>query len=88
MVTHFYEVLEHNAIFRVALRGALAAAVAVMLNTAWVLAKPYAKTARVKAVIVFIVALVLVRGLHLTPVQVLLIAAAIGLLIPGRAEQP
>lgn len=85
LATHFYEVLEHNAIFRVALRGALAAALAVMLNTAWVLARPYAKTARAKSVVVFLAALALVRFVHLSTVQVLLLAAAGGLLVPSRA---
>jgi chromate transporter len=87
VVTHFYAALEGNHVFRGAMRGALAAAVAVMVNTAWVLARPYALTARTKAVVLFAAALVGVRVVHLASFHVLLLAALVGFAWPSRSGE-
>jgi hypothetical protein len=70
------------------MRGALAAAVAVMINTAWVLARPYAVAARTKALVVFVGALAIVRLAPLSPFQVLLVAAVVGAAWPARRGAP
>jgi chromate transporter len=87
IVTHFYEVLEHNALFRAGLRGALAAAVAVMASTAWVLARPYARL-RLKPIVVVSGAVCLATLGSFSPFQVLLTAAIVGALWPTEAPKP
>jgi len=79
LITVFYEQLHGSAWFQAALSGALAAAVAIMLSTAWVFAEPHVKTAPLKAVIVVPAAAALSLGVGLTPVKILLLAAVAGL---------
>ena len=88
LVTVFYEQLQGNAWFQAGLAGALAAAVAIMLSTAWVFAAPHVKAVPLKAMIVVPAAAALSLGVHLTPVRILLLAAAAGLLWPvGRSQE-
>jgi chromate transporter len=85
VATHFFEVWQHSPMFRTALGGALAAAVAIMANTAWVLAEPHAKAAPLKAALIPPAAVALVTWSPLSPFQVLLIAAVCGALWPAKA---
>lgn len=87
LVTMFYEELQGNAWFQGALAGALAAAVAIMVSTAWVFAEPHVKAAPVKAAVVVPGAAALSLGLHLTPLAILLIAAAVGLAWPAKPKE-
>ena len=87
LVTIFYEELHASAWFQAGLAGALAAAVAIMLSTAWVFAEPHVKAAPLKAAIVVPAAIGLSLLVHLTPVRILLLAAAVGLLWPVRRTQ-
>lgn len=82
LVTVFYGELHGNIWFQAALTGALASAVAIMLSTAWVFAEPHVKAAPWKAAVVVPIAIALALGLHLSPVSILLIAAAVGLAWP------
>jgi len=84
LVTVFYEQLAASVWFQAALAGALAAAVAIMVSTAWVFAEPHVKAARWKALIVVPAAAALALGLHLSPVTILLLAAGAGLAWPVR----
>jgi chromate transporter len=86
VVTHFYEVWQHNAIVLAALRGALASAVAVMVYTAWHLSSAHIKAEPVRAAAVVPGAIALTAWGGWSPVQVLLLAAVIGLLWPAREE--
>jgi chromate transporter len=89
VMTVFYEQLRHGALFQAALGGALAVAVAIMGSTAWVFAEPHVKAAprKAAAVVPAVVALALVA--HLSPVKILLLAAAAGLLWPvPRSPKP
>jgi chromate transporter len=86
LATFFYDSLQANGRFRAALVGALAAAVAVMLNTAWVLAAPHMKAAPGKAFVIVPGAIVLVMLTHASSIHVLALAAAIGLLWPAQTE--
>lgn len=82
VVTIFYEQLRGSTYFLAALGGALAAAVAIMVATAWVFAEPHVKAAPWKAATVAACSAGLAVGLELTPVTILLLAALAGLLWP------
>jgi len=84
VVTRFYELGQTSASFVAALRGALAAAVALMLNTAWGLARPHVRADLGRALVIVPGAIALVTAASLSPLQVLLIAAAAGALWPAR----
>ena len=86
MITVFYEQLHGSAWFQAALNGALAATVAIMVSTAWVFAEPHVKAAPLKAAIVLPSAAALSLLAHLTPVKILLVAAAVGLVWPVKGE--
>ena len=85
VVTGFYVELHDSTLFQAALRGALAAAVAIMAATAWVFAEPHVKGAPRKAMIVVPAAVALSLGTHLSPVTILLLAAMAGVLWPVKA---
>lgn len=82
LVTIFYGQLEGSSWFQAALSGALAAAVAIMVSTAWVFAEPHVKVAPWKTAIVVPCTAVLSLGVNLTPLTILLLAAAAGLAWP------
>jgi chromate transporter len=86
LVTMFYEQLQGTAWFRAALAGALAAAVAIMVATAWVFAEPHLKAAPWKAAIVVPASAALSLGAELTPVKILVLAAVAGLAWPVPKE--
>ena len=82
LTTMFYEQLHGNTYFQAALAGALAAAVAIMVSTAWVFAEPHVKVAPLKAIVVVPAAVVLSLVVELAPVHILLLAAVAGLAWP------
>jgi chromate transporter len=88
--TAFYGELHASALFAAALRGALAAAVAIMLSTAWVFAEPHARSAPRKALAVAPAAAALSLGFHRSPVEILLLAALAGVAwpVPPRSPEP
>jgi chromate transporter len=86
LVTHFYEVWQHNAIVLAALRGALASAVAVMMYKAWHLSSSHIKAEPLRAALVIPGAIALTTWAGWSPVRVLLVAAAVGLLWPARED--
>ena len=86
VATHFYEVWRGYPVFAAALRGALAAALAVMANTAWVLAEPHVKAAPRKAMVIVPSSIALVTLGSVSPFRVLVLAAAVGLLWPAEAR--
>jgi chromate transporter len=82
IVTVFYTELHGSSWFQAALRGALAAAVAIMVSTAWVFAEPHVKAAPWKAVVIAPLTVGLALGLGLSPVTILLVSAVLGLAWP------
>lgn len=86
VVTHFYERWQHNAIVLGALRGALASAVAVMVYTAWHLSSSHIKAEPVRAAVIVPGAVALATWAGWSPVRVLLLAAAVGVLWPARED--
>jgi chromate transporter len=88
LITIFYAELRGSELFQAALGGALAAAVAIMVSTAWVFAEPHVKAAPWKTVVIAPAVAALSLGLQLSPVKILLLAAVVGLLWPARSLQP
>jgi chromate transporter len=88
VVTAFYTELHGSTLFQAALRGALAAAVAIMVSTAWVFAEPHVKAAPRKALIVVPCAMALALGAHLSPVRILVLAAVAGIAWPAPPSAP
>jgi len=90
VVTAFYAELNGSALFQAALRGALAAAVAIMVSTAWVFAEPHVRAAPRKALVVVPCAIALSLAGRLSPVEILLLAALAGLAWPAvpQAAEP
>jgi len=88
LVTVFCDQLRASAVFQAALAGALAAAVAIMGSTAWVFAEPHVKAAPWKAIVVVPCAGALALGAQLSPVKILLVAAAVGLSWPVPRREP
>jgi chromate transporter len=86
VVTHFYEVWQHNSIVVAALRGALASAVAVMVYTAWHLSSAHIKAEPIRAALVVPGAIAMTTWAGWPPVRVLLLAAAVGLVWPARED--
>ena len=84
LVTCFYEAWQHNPIVLAALKGAMASTVAIMFYSAWIFASPHIKASVAKAIVIIPVTLVLALKLALSPVHILLLAAALGLLWPDK----
>lgn len=87
VMTVCYVELRDSTLFQAALRGALAAAVAIMASTAWVFAEPHIKVVPRKALIVVPCAAALSLGAHFSPVKILLLAAVAGILWPVKAAK-
>ncbi|MEP6863515.1 MAG: chromate transporter [Deltaproteobacteria bacterium] len=88
LVTVFYEGLQGSSWFQAALRGALAAAVAIMVSTAWVFAEPHVKAAPWKAVVIVPLTMGLALGVGFSPITILLLSAVVGLAWPVPKHRP
>lgn len=86
LATHFFSVLQRSPFFAAALGGALAAAVAVMVNTSWVLAQPHVKASIAKGLVIVPGAIVMVTVFSVSAIHVLALAAIVGLLWPAKEE--
>lgn len=86
LMTVFYEQLSGNPWFRDALVGAMAAAVAITVSTAWTFVAPHLRAAPVKALVVIPGTAALSLGLQLSPVLILLLAALVGVSWPAKTE--
>ncbi|HZS35283.1 MAG TPA: chromate transporter [Polyangia bacterium] len=86
VATHFYRAWQHDRFVAGALRGALAAAVAIMISTAWSFARPHVTAHVVKALLVVPAAMVLALRFAVSPIRILLLAAALGLIWPATEK--
>ncbi|MCZ2154590.1 MAG: chromate transporter [Bryobacterales bacterium] len=78
-----YEQLKTVTWFAVALRGAMAAAIGVMLAAGWSIMAPYWKSSsRLRHIAVLLASLALMLGVHFSPLSILGIAALAGVLFP------
>ena len=83
LVTIFFDRLSHNPTGALAIHGAMAAAVGITIMTCWTIAKPYVKRDNWLYPTLFVgAAFVLDVALSMPPVQVLLLAAVAGFLLP------
>ena len=87
LVSYFFGQLGHNRIAQLSIRGALAAAVGITIITCWTISKPYFKSRQwPRAALISITAFVLAVAFRISPIQILLGAAFVGVLLPPRAR--
>jgi len=88
VVTVLYEVLIKNHAVAVAMHGAIAAAIAVRFATGWTIIRPLRGSVATAQILLFSVAAFALSMLGVSPIQVLVGAAVVGCLLPGKgAEQ-
>ena len=83
--TALFSLWQHVGWAQAAIHGAVAAAVAVTVKTCWTIAHPFVrKGTRLRVGLVAGAAFVLDIGAGLSPIEVLLLAAILGLVLPRR----
>lgn len=87
-LTVVYESLTSHPLAMVALRGALAAAVGIVVATAWTLIRPHLRGVSKTTIAAFVVGAFLLEVVfHLAPVRILLFAAFIGVVMPDTQQK-
>jgi chromate transport protein ChrA len=87
-LTAVYDSWSHETVAQVAIRGALAAAVAVTVMTGVILIRPYWRSATTAQLGIFVGgAFAAAQFAHVTPLLVLLAAAIAGLAWPTRGPR-
>jgi chromate transporter len=86
VVTALYESWSHNHLVEIGLRGALAAAVGVMIATGWTLIRPFWKEVSLARLLVFTGGALCLALYGLTPIKVLFLSAFVGLAWPERTR--
>ena len=82
-LTIVYASLTHLPLAMVALRGALAAAVGIVVATAWTLIRPHVKeTSKLNIAAFAVCAFLLAAVVHASPIRILLLSAVIGAVLP------
>lgn len=82
-----YEELKSLAWFAIALRGAMAAAIGVMLAAGWAIMQPYWKDGSAyRHAFVLVLSIVLMMVVRLSPLPILGMAALAGFLLPERPD--
>ena len=84
LVTALYETWNRNRFVEIGLRGALAAAVGVMIATGCTLIRPFWNELSLLRLAVFVGGALALASYGFSPINVLLLAAFVGLLWPGR----
>jgi chromate transporter len=88
MLTAVFSHWRENALAQAAIHGAVAAAVAITVKTCWTIAKPHYKgAARLRVMLIGAAAFLLHIIGGLPAIQVLLLAAVIGALLPAADSQ-
>lgn len=83
VVTAMFGQLQESSVAQAAIRGGVAAAVGITVKTCWTIAGPYFKgAARLQVALIAAVAFVLHACAALPAIDVLLLAAAVGLILP------
>jgi chromate transporter len=84
--TALFSTWQGDAWVQAAIHGAVAAAVAVTVKTCWTIAHPHVrKGTRLRVALIAGAAFILNAGFGLPPIEVLLLAGVLGLLLPARA---
>lgn len=88
LLTRGYQSSNANALAMAAIGGTLAAAVGMMMTSAWQLVAPHARRGRwLRSAVIFVCALVASMRLSTTPIEVLALAAVVGLFWHGPSDQ-
>jgi chromate transporter len=88
MLTALFSSWQDNQLAQSAIHGAIAAAVAITVKTCWTIAKPHFKGhARLRVVLVGAAAFLLYVIAAIPAIEVLLLAAAIGALLPATPRE-
>jgi chromate transporter len=83
VITMLFDQWQENAFAQAAIKGAVAAAVAVTVKTVWTIAHPYFKTGkRLRVILIGASAFLLNVVVGVSPIYVLLIAAVVGCFLP------
>ena len=89
LISDVFNHLSHHALWQHALRGALAAAVGITVATCWTIAKPHVRRdTYLRVAILAGGAFVAEITFAISPIRVLLAAAAIGALWPQKGKRP
>lgn len=87
LLTYLYEIWSYHPLAAVAMRGILAATIGTIAASAWVLIRPSLKSGQwFRAGLLVTGAFALNRWLSLSPLQVLGLAALVGLLLPTNRK--
>lgn len=85
VVTFFFEQLSRNPTAKLAIGGAMAAAVGITVVTCWTIAKPFvSRTSWLRPLLFVGAAFILETFLSVPPVRVLLLAVVVGCFLPGK----
>jgi chromate transporter len=83
IITVLFERWQENAFAQAAIKGAIAAAVAVTVKTVWTIAHPHFKPGnRIRVVLIGAAAFALQALAGISPIDVLLLAAVVGFFLP------
>jgi chromate transporter len=84
VLTALFSYWQDNHVAQAAIHGAIAAAVAITVKTCWTIAKPYFKgQGRLRVVLVSAAAFLLYVCAAVPPIEVLLLAGAVGAFLPA-----
>ncbi|MGO9236553.1 MAG: chromate transporter [Methylocella sp.] len=87
VLTALFSYWQNNPFTQSAIRGAIAAAVAITVKTCWTIAKPHFKgQARHRVILVGAAAFLLYVWAAIPPIEVLLLAGAVGALLPASSR--
>jgi chromate transporter len=78
LLTYLYERWSTNSMVLTALQGVTAAAVGIIAATCWQLIRPHVRSAAWRRTAVIVAGSLTLSSLHVPPIRVLLIAAAVG----------
>jgi chromate transporter len=86
VLTALFDHWQDNQFAQSAIHGAIAAAVAITVKTCWTIAKPHFKgEARLRVILISAVAFLLYVWAAVPPIEVLLLAGAVGAFLPARS---
>jgi chromate transporter len=84
VLTALFSFWRDNQVAQLAIHGAIAAAVAIMVKTCWTIAKPYFRgQGRFRVVLVSAAAFLLYAWVGVPAIEVLLLAGLVGALLPA-----
>jgi chromate transporter len=86
LVSYSFDQISHNRIAQLSIRGALAAAVGIIAVNCWTVSKPYLESPQwLRATLISLTAFALAVLFGISPIRILLTAAAVGFFMPVRS---